>query len=199
VCVAVRHIEIEELPEELQESLDAFRDADENYKSVVEQVKEEHPDLVAAVNDAHVTRDAFLVSLKTQLTEFVKSVARDDVNVGRCTFGGFQCTPTRTRKWDIEAFQDMAEELEVYQQCIDERIIIQVEEGHVNVAKAREAGILQDLIDQGIIVLTISYDVAGERAEQILSGRVFEALKGAAWQETLKTVACSTPAPSTSI
>jgi len=191
-----RVIRNSDLPENLQELLEEYADADEEMQTVITEAKEENPEMFEAISQAQANRNALIDRVKTALKEFVEEQARDDPDVVTCHFGDFRVTPKRQRGWDDKKFRDLADELGIYDECVEQRIIIPLEAATVNVDRARELDILSELIDDGVISLRYTFEIDGGRAEDLLSGEQFARLRSGAWEERLLNASCNAPKPS---
>ena len=191
----------EDLPDIVQELLDKYREADQNLDQTIVDAKEDYTEVFEAIDGAQRERNRLLDEVKRSLKAHVERIARQNPDVVQSSFvnGLFTVTPKRSRSWNLEKFQEMAVELGIYDHCIKNRILLETEEAHFNIARCREfdAALLDKLITARVVTLHIDHDIDGKRAEDLLDGEHFAALQEAAWKEELSSVSCSTPKSST--
>jgi len=191
-----RRIEEADLPEDLRNELDNFRQVDDRLSAIIKTAKEENSEFFMELEALQVDRNGKMERVKTALKTYLKPVAEEDPTVGECRFGEFIVQPRRSRGWNIEKFLEAADDLGISEVLmnLDPPAIIPIAEHHFNEDRARELGLYQQLLDEGVVHATINFQVDGKAAEDTLEGELFMRLREMAWEETLSSLGCSTPA-----
>jgi len=190
-----RRMKEDQLPDDLRQMLDEFREADDELTGMVEEAKKENPAFFSHLEAIQVRRNTKMAEIKTALKQFFLPHAEDDPQLGESRFGEFLVQPRRSRGWVVERFLEAADELGVFEALsqTDPPVIIALPDYHFNADIARDLGIYQDLVDRNVVQVTLNFQIDGKAAEDNCDGQVFEQLREKAWEEKVSSLAVSTP------